>query len=161
MNGVSLANFAVTSQSGSANFQHGGWWYEYFSGDSVNVSNTLMTFNLNPGEYRIYTDVKLAQPVITDAPVSIDDLLNSSFELKVFPNPSSQLATLRFYSNSIEPYTILLLNEAGQIALQRKGSTSVGENEIPLSITELPSGNYHFLVKVGTAMANEGFVKVD
>lgn len=161
MNGVSMANFAVTTQSVIPAFQHAGWWYEYFSGDSINVTNALAPISLIAGEYRIYTDVKLAQPVITDAPVSIDEILNSSFELKVFPNPSSQLATLRFYSNSIEPYTILLLNEAGQIALQRKGSTSVGENEIPLSITELPSGNYHVLVKVGTAMANEGFVKVD
>jgi hypothetical protein len=53
------------------------------------------------------------------------------------------------------------LNEAGQIALQKKGSTSVGKNDIQLSVNELSSGNYHFLVKVGSAMANEGFVKVD
>ena len=87
--------------------------------------------------------------------------MNSTFELKVFPNPSSQLATISFQSNAIAPYTILLLNEAGQVALQRKGSTSIGKNEIQLSVNEIAAGNYHFLVKVGTAMANEGFVKVD
>jgi pullulanase/glycogen debranching enzyme len=161
MNGVSMANFAVTTQNVNPSFQHTGWWYEYFTGDSINVTNATEPISLTAGEYRIYTDVKLAQPEITEAPASIEEVLNSTFELKVFPNPSSQLATLRFNSNSIEPYTVLLLNEAGQIAIQRKGSTTVGENEIPIGLTELPSGNYHFLVKVGTSMANEGFVKVD
>jgi pullulanase/glycogen debranching enzyme len=72
MNGVSLANFAVTTQSALPLFQHAGWWYEYFSGDSLNVTNGLAPISLAPGEYRIYTDVKLAQPEITDAPVSVD-----------------------------------------------------------------------------------------
>jgi hypothetical protein len=161
MNGVSMANFAVSTQSVIPAFQHGGWWYEYFTGDSINVTNALAPISLNAGEYRIYTDVKLAQPQITDAPVSIEEVLNSTFELKIFPNPAAQIATISFQSNAIEPYTILLLNEAGQIALQKKGSTSVGKNDIQLSVNELSSGNYHFLVKVGSAMANEGFVKVD
>lgn len=161
MNGVSLANFAVTSQSGSANFQHGGWWYEYFSGDSVNVSNTLMTFSLNPGEYRIYTDVKLDQPQITDAPASIDEVLVSSFELSVFPNPSSDKTTIQFVAASMEPYSILLINEAGQVVQERRGSTNFGENKVELNLTDLPSGNYHFLVKVGQHYANQGFIKLD
>jgi pullulanase/glycogen debranching enzyme len=161
MNGVSMANFAVSTQSLIPAFQHAGWWYEYFTGDSINVTNALAPISLSAGEYRIYTDVKLAQPEITDAPVSIEEVLNSTFELKVYPNPSSQMATISFQSIAIEPFSILLLNEAGQIVLQKKGSTSVGKNEIQLNVNELSSGNYHFLVKVGAAMANQGFVKVN
>jgi hypothetical protein len=71
------------------------------------------------------------------------------------------MATISFQSIAIEPFSILLLNEAGQIVLQKKGSTSVGKNEIQLNVNELSSGNYHFLVKVGAAMANQGFVKVN
>ena len=161
MNGVSMANFAVTTQSVIPAFQHAGWWYEYFTGDSINVTNALAPISLTAGEYRIYTDVKLAQPEITEAPASIEELLNSSFDLKVYPNPAAQLTTLRFASQSIEPYTVLLINEAGKVVMERKGTSASGNNEIPLNVTELPAGSYHFLVKVGTAMANEGFVKVD
>jgi hypothetical protein len=161
MNGVSMANFAVTTQSVIPAFQHAGWWYEYFTGDSINVTNALAPISLTAGEYRIYTDVKLAQPEITEAPASIEELLISSFELKVYPNPAAQLTTLRFASQSIEPYTVLLINEAGQVVMERKGTSASGNNEIPLNVTELPAGSYHFLVKVGKAMANEGFVKVD
>ena len=161
MNVAVQGNFDVQSRNIVNPFPNIGWWYEYFTGDSINVTNALAPISLTAGEYRIYTDVKLAQPEITEAPASIEELLISSFELKVYPNPAAQLTTLRFASQSIEPYTVLLINEAGQVVMERKGTSASGNNEIPLNVTELPAGSYHFLVKVGKAMANEGFVKVD
>ncbi len=161
MNGVSLANFAVTTQSGSANFQHAGWWYEYFSGDSLNVITTTDPISLEPGEFRIYTDVKLAQPEITDAPVSVDELMVSAFELKVFPNPTSESIKISFSSLGIAPFDILLLNQSGQVVLQRKGTSNNGENLISFDLKDFPAGDYHFLVKVGNATANEGFIKIE
>jgi hypothetical protein len=161
MNGVSMANFATTTQNGIPSFQHAGWWYEYFTGDSINVTNALAPISLAPGEYRIYTDVKLAQPVITEAPASVDELMVSAFELKVFPNPAQQNVKLGFAALSIEPYDILLLNEAGQVVVQKRGTTAIGSNQIDFNLETLPAGSYHFLVKVGNAMANEGFIKVE
>jgi len=161
MNGVSMANFANSTQSGIPNFQHAGWWYEYFTGDSINVTNALSPISLQPGEYRIYTDVKLAQPEITDAPASIDDILVSDFDLLIYPNPSQAQVHVGFSALQIEPYEILLLDASGAVVLQRKGMTNNGENLIELQIENLPSAQYHFLVKVGKAIANQGFVKVD
>ena len=161
MNGVSMANFAVTTQSVIPAFQHAGWWYEYFTGDSINVSNSLAPISLIAGEYRIYTDVKLDQPAITEAPASIDELMHSSFDLSVYPNPSAQSVTLRFQSSTISPYKALLLNEAGQVVIERQGTSSSGTNELLFNVMDLAPGNYHFLIKVGQAMANEGFVKID
>ena len=161
MNGVSIANFATTTQSGTPSFQHAGWWYEYFTGDSINVTNALAPISLAPGEYRIYTDVKLVQPVITEAPVSVEELMVSAFELKVFPNPAQQSVNLGFSALSIEPYDILLLNESGQVVVQKRGTTAMGSNQIDFNLETLPAGSYHFLVKVGKAMANEGFIKVE
>jgi hypothetical protein len=161
MNGVSMANFATSTQSGIPSFQHAGWWYEYFTGDSINVTNALAPISLTAGEYRIYTDVKLAKPVITEAPVSVEELLVSAFELKVFPNPAQQSVNLGFTSLSIEPYDILLLNEAGQVVVQKRGTTAIGNNQIDFNLEILSAGSYHFLVKVGNAMANEGFIKVE
>jgi hypothetical protein len=125
------------------------------------VTNALAPISLAPGEYRIYTDVKLAQPVITEAPASVDELMVSAFELKVFPNPAQQSVNLGFAALSIEPYDILLLNEAGQVVVQKRGTTAIGSNQIDFNLETLPAGSYHFLVKVGNAMANEGFIKVE
>jgi hypothetical protein len=160
MNGVSLANFAVTNQSAVPNFQHAGWWYEYFTGDSINVVNALSPIDMAPGTYRIYTDVKLPKPVITEAPVSVDELLNSDFELQLFPNPVLETAKIQFAADAIESYKLLVINVEGRIVQQQIGLTQSGMNQIDLNLAELPQGNYHILIQVGKNYANQEFVKV-
>jgi hypothetical protein len=128
MNGVVITNFAVTAQNGSPNFHHNGWWYEYFTGDSLNVSDVNMNFALEPGEYRIYTDVRLEQPTITDAPVSIEELLNSAFELVVYPNPSSDYINLKFQALDFSPVEIVVLDQTGKEIYTHKGFSNFGDN---------------------------------
>jgi len=59
MNGVSMANFANSTQSVIPNFQHAGWWYEYFTGDSINVSNVLSPISLQPIRMSNWLSLKL------------------------------------------------------------------------------------------------------
>jgi len=120
-----------------------------------------MTFNLNPGEYRIYTDVKMAKPVITEAPVSVEEIEISAFDLKVYPNPSQAEVHIQFPSLNIEPYELLLLNKAGEVVVQKRGLSTLGKNELQLDVNDLPAGAYHFLIKLGPTYANKEFVKID
>ena len=57
-----VGNFDVVNQTLPAYFQHTGIWYDYLSGQSVNVTNASMTFNLQPGEFHIYTNQQLPTP---------------------------------------------------------------------------------------------------
>jgi hypothetical protein len=60
MNVVIVGNFDIAMQPISANFPHTGNWYHYFSqGDTLAVGSLPMTINLQPGEFRLYTDVRL------------------------------------------------------------------------------------------------------
>lgn len=60
MNALVVGNFDLTTKIIDVNFPHHGKWYHYFDqGDAINVSET-MSLTLQPGEFRIYTDVKLA-----------------------------------------------------------------------------------------------------
>jgi 1,4-alpha-glucan branching enzyme len=61
MNVTIIGNFNVISASGNPNFQIAGKWYDYFSGDSIIVTNPL-PITLAPGEFHIYTTVKLPLP---------------------------------------------------------------------------------------------------
>ncbi len=45
-NVVVIGNFGVTSQNVVPNFQHGGQWYDYFSGDTFNIVNTTESISL-------------------------------------------------------------------------------------------------------------------
>ncbi|MTI21042.1 T9SS type A sorting domain-containing protein [Fulvivirga sp. RKSG066] len=60
MNVVVVCNFNVTNQNVSATFPHDGNWYHYFAnGDELVVSGGSEELSMSPGEFRIYTDVKL------------------------------------------------------------------------------------------------------
>lgn len=119
MNVTVLGNFDVNLANISPNFQHAGWWYEYFSGDSLNVSDVLASFTMAPGEYRLYTDVRLSTPDIIEGINHVDEMANNS--IIAMPNPTegeTEILTtlqtaddvvLEFYNNTgsmIERYDL-------------------------------------------------------
>ena len=89
MNAVVLANFDVNEKDKQFTFQNNGWWYEYFSGDSINVTSNY-NFSLGPGEYRLYTDTKLSLPNILNT-LSTNDYEIANWEVEIYPNPSSNI----------------------------------------------------------------------
>ncbi len=62
MNVIILGNFDVVSRDAVPNFYFQGRWYDYFSGDSVQVTDTNAPLSYEPGEFHIYTSVKLEAP---------------------------------------------------------------------------------------------------
>ncbi|WP_370087813.1 alpha-amylase family glycosyl hydrolase [Ekhidna sp.] len=59
MNAVIVGNFNITKKDLDVSFPHDGEWYHYFDlGESIDISGTT-TISLQPGEFRVYTDVKL------------------------------------------------------------------------------------------------------
>lgn len=89
MNVAVQGNFNVTDMQILNPFPHTGWWYEYFRGDSIEVTNTADPLSFTPGEYRLYTSVKLPPPpggFVT----SNTEIVRNTFGLQVMPNPSPQ-----------------------------------------------------------------------
>lgn len=64
MNVVIVGNFSVQPNEVATEFQHTGWWYDHFKGDSINVSDINMSISMGPGEYCMFTDKRLATPQI-------------------------------------------------------------------------------------------------
>lgn len=69
MNVVVLGNFDIVPKNIDPDFHQTGWWYEHFTGDSINVTNPNDLINLAPGEYRLYTTIKLQK-----SSIGIEDL---------------------------------------------------------------------------------------
>jgi 1,4-alpha-glucan branching enzyme len=57
-------NFGVWQTFLKPNFQQPGKWYDYFSGDSLYILRTDTTITVKPGDYHIFTTVKLPKPDI-------------------------------------------------------------------------------------------------
>jgi hypothetical protein len=158
MNAVVLTNFSVNNQNAIASFQHVGTWYEYFTGDSIVVTDVNAGINMTPGEYRVYTDVKLDQPQITDAPVSLDEIVQDETSLLVYPNPTSEFVKLKFEGKSNSAALIQLIDQTGKVVWNKKTLCLMGENIEEVNVESFPSGIYSVIIQQGnhyqTALLN-------
>ncbi len=65
MNVSVSANFANYGFNMAPGFQHTGTWYNYFTGESVDISDAGgHTFYYNSGDYYVFTDVQLDKPYL-------------------------------------------------------------------------------------------------
>jgi hypothetical protein len=88
MNVAILGNFATTEAIMPFTFVHPGYWYEYFSGDSLLAGDFAPNMiQLQPGEYRLYTDVKIGNGI----PLAIDENSDDNNGFLVYPNPSDAI----------------------------------------------------------------------
>jgi glycosidase len=112
-NVVVLGNFGVIQSSINPNFQNTGTWYEFFTGQSIQVNNTTDPIALERGEYRIYSNqpwmspadylqmlntVTCINPPGTDAcgnVLSVKPEIGKTSGMEVWPNPGSGNFTLR------------------------------------------------------------------
>lgn len=149
MNAVVLTNFSVYNQDATPSFHHTGTWYEYFTGDSIVVTDVNAVLNMTPGEYRVYSDVRLQQPEITDAPVSLDELVIEEKSLELYPNPSKDEVSVSFNSNSTSAVQILVVDSQGKTILEKKVPVLFGMNTEKLDLIGISTGTYSVMVVQG------------
>ncbi|MFN5417139.1 MAG: T9SS type A sorting domain-containing protein, partial [Flavobacteriia bacterium] len=160
MKAVVIANFAVTALAGNPTFQNTGLWYEYFSGDTLNVTATTQTINLNPGEYRIYTTNKLQQPDILST-LSFEELIANEFELNIYPVPSSDLLNLKFESQKSQTISYKIIDIKGQVVYNKTNlKVNTGSNNFEVNIQNLEKGNYVILIETENGFSNKDFIKM-
>jgi 1,4-alpha-glucan branching enzyme len=88
MNATILGNFDLLQDNIVPAFQHTGVWYDYLSGESIEVNDVNASIELPPGAYKIYTDIELETPDIP--PVTITyPLIEKNPGVCVYPNPVS------------------------------------------------------------------------
>ncbi|MCC6724447.1 MAG: T9SS type A sorting domain-containing protein [Saprospiraceae bacterium] len=112
MNVDVLGNFSVSTNNVTPNFQHTGWWYEYFTGDSLNVENVASPLSFAPGEYRLYSDKKLTPPSLyTDA----ETLPTQGFDWAISPNPTSGAVTVDLFLEKNAVVSLSILDVQGRV----------------------------------------------
>ncbi len=112
MNVCIFGNFDVSDQNTYTGFQHTGKWYEYFSGDSLDVTNTQMTVILSAGEFRIFTDTKLPLPDLSIPVLSKGEEI-PELNFAVFPNPMANQTEIRFSLEKSEKVLFEIFDVSG------------------------------------------------
>jgi len=162
MNATIVGNFGVTAASATPNFQHTGNWYDYFTGDTVEVTDRAMAIYMEPGHFHIYTDQKLETPQ-GDPLSGINTLVGntpSEFRLEQnYPNPFNPTTRIMYViaAQGIAPVQVEL---TVYNALGQKVRTLVNEKQAPGNYTirfdgsGLASGVYYYRLKTGSRYSN-------
>jgi hypothetical protein len=100
-------NFDTKNITMTANFQHTGKWYEYFSGDSLDVTDVGMSLDFEPGEYMLWTDKYLGPKL------NIGSINKLDYRLEIYPNPVNEF--VHIYASGIPFNKVTIYNNAGQL----------------------------------------------
>ncbi len=137
LNAVVVGNFDVKQDSITVAFPHNGDWYDYLSGQKINITKQAFHFTLKAGEFHLLTDKKQQQPEYSIAPSKIiTDTLNIQGTLKIFPNPND--GNFSLYINSQTEVTITIYDITGKEISRNKVNGkgkriySLGKGNIPL-----------------------------
>ena len=156
MNVTVIGNFDVSSRDINPNFQTTGKWYDFFSGDSFNVSNTQDLINLQPGEFFIYSTKKLPTPepgILT----SIHDFNTNDNSVPIvfnldqnYPNPFNPTTSIKYSVPSSEHVSLKVFDILGrEIAVLVNEQKSAGIYTINFDASDLSSGVYFYRLNSG------------
>jgi 1,4-alpha-glucan branching enzyme len=159
MNVMVIGNFSVENSTVLPNFQHTGIWYNYFSGDSLDVDNLQTTMTLEPGQFHIFTTEKLPTPEL-DILLDIDnenDLVPQKFSISQnYPNPFNPTTTIRYSipnvasSFSLSKVILKVYDVLGrEITTLVNEVKSPGNYQIQFSSENLTSGIYFYSLSAG------------
>ncbi|GMU95804.1 alpha-amylase family glycosyl hydrolase [Ignavibacterium album] len=153
-----IGNFYVGPLTPSSNFSKTGWWYDYFSGDSINVTNPSQPITLQPGEFHIYTTEKLPTPepgLLLDVEES-GELIPDEFNLEQnYPNPFNPATKIGWQSPIDSHQTIKIYDILGKEIttlvdeFRSAGRYEIEFNAAQVSRPELASGVYFYKLQVG------------
>jgi hypothetical protein len=142
-------NFDVISHTINPNFSKTGTWYDYFSGEAIEVTDVTALISHEAGEYHIYTTKALATP---DIPASIKDVTQVNSELGLFPNPVDNILFVEGMSS---------INQIWITDIQGRTVKSLNPNSKTASIdfSDLKAGIYLLVVQQKNSRVVQRVVK--
>ncbi|MEM9857827.1 MAG: alpha-amylase family glycosyl hydrolase [Bacteroidota bacterium] len=143
MNAVILGNFSLEERDVSVEFPHTGDWFHYFANGSITtIENANTTFSFQPGEVRIYTDVKLGE-------------VESELSNNLPPNAPELVSVTEFEDSGVQ----LTWNDNSEIETRYRVLRSLdGENFGSLEV--LPADRTSFIDEDGIESGLEYTYKV-
>ncbi|MBL7966183.1 MAG: T9SS type A sorting domain-containing protein [Prolixibacteraceae bacterium] len=145
-----LGNFGMVDIPVTPAFQHTGTWYEFFSGNELQVSNVNTSILMKPGEYRLYSDKKL--PAFKDLATNVSPELSNG-TLRVFPNPASDKIRIES-GEGIQNIELLSIN--GNLIRSIKSDS----HSVNIDLQPLKSGIYFLRINTGKQVLTEKIIKL-
>ncbi|KAA3613575.1 MAG: T9SS C-terminal target domain-containing protein [Calditrichaeota bacterium] len=149
-----IGNFDVVTKELNPDFHNTGTWYDFFTGDSIEVANATEPIALAPGEFHIYTDVKLETP--DEDPVTFIKEVHQNnpqkFELgQNYPNPFNPLTAINYNLANASDVEITIFDIQGRrVKTLIDKNQNAGNYTVKFNATDLSSGTYFYTFRAGS-----------
>ena len=152
-----IGNFDVTAVEEIPRFPSTGTWYEYFSQDSLEVTDLQQVASLGPGEYFLFSNEPFEQDQVNRQLRSLYETFTSvegpaveAATVALSPNPSQGELHLSYVLQRATPVKVELLDPQGRVLEQIfAGEQGAGPQEIHWQGSNLARGLY--LLRIATA----------
>lgn len=164
MNAVIIGNFDIITGYTISAFPSAGIWYDFFSGDSLNVLRMADTLRLMPGEFHVYTTQKLFRPdsgLITGIEVIQEAPFREFLSLSTWPNPFNVSTRIEFSIPTVSLVNLSVHNLlGGKVAELVNQSLPAGIHRITWKGVNqdnhsLPSGVYFITLSTRQGTTNK------
>ncbi|MDP2189361.1 MAG: alpha-amylase family glycosyl hydrolase [Sphingobacteriaceae bacterium] len=149
---VVVGNWGLVLQESTTLFTKTGTWYEYFTGDSIEVTNIQTLLALNAGEYRLYTTKRMSPPNLT---LNTSEPKPVRAQLVVYPNPAQDQALIRLTNLKLSSeHSIFITDIQGKLVREISIPTANPEALISWDLTNaaghsVPNGMYFIRTTTG------------
>ncbi|MEM9928369.1 MAG: alpha-amylase family glycosyl hydrolase [Bacteroidota bacterium] len=144
-----VGNFNVTEQTIAGIFPSAGDWYNYFTGETMNVGDPNMAITLAPGDFRVFLSTPIER-MAGQLPTSLNDRQITRLQLNVFPNPTAGDLNVTFELAAPTPVTLDLMDATGR-AIQSlyQGALPGGVQQLNFQLEQRPAGLYFLRISDG------------
>ncbi len=162
---VVIGNFDITAQNISVTFPSAGTWYNYLFGGTFAANGQAQTINLQPGEYRVYTNQNIPEGLVAAPPIDDPDTEVNELSIKIYPNPVHQQATIEYGLPEAGNVTISVFDPVGRkVGTVFSGVQSKGVYQLPLKTLQfnpakLAAGVYRLQIRLNNQVKLKSFVK--
>ncbi|MEI7662496.1 MAG: alpha-amylase family glycosyl hydrolase [Bacteroidota bacterium] len=139
MDATILGNFDVIGRNVTPNFTKTGKWYEFYTGDSLNVTDVAASLAFKAGEYRLYTTVKLAKPYFTAIDENPLPWMKGKGSLMIYPNPSKgEFSVIADLPSAMDGLSLSVYNSFGNlVSTKLLHRPAQGMNQFRVNLSEI------------------------
>lgn len=115
MDAVVVANFQVVNLNMVPGFSHTGTWYDYLTGEAIEVTDLQAAMLFAPGEYHVFLDEPVTAP---DFIQSVPGLgVETAEGLRIWPQPASDRLEVACHLPEAGKFSARLFDARGQVVL--------------------------------------------
>lgn len=142
-------NFGVSEERLVGIFPSAGTWYDYATGEVVEVTNPDAAVDYAPGEYHVYLDQPIERNFDNNIGTSTNAREVARLELSIQPNPTAGNTQINFQLNGRNQVRVELLDISGRLQRVLFAGAGAGAMQVDAAVGDLPAGVYFVRVTDG------------